>query len=181
MTTLLLLIIYIAFISLGIPDSLFGTAWPAIYSELTLPISYGSFVTIIISCGTIISSLLSSRLLARFGTGFICIFSTALTAIALLLFSFSNNFYLLCVCALPLGLGAGAIDIALNNYVALHYSAIHMSFLLFLRCRCIGQPIYLIKNYWITRKLAHRVPNCRQYSICNSIIIDSHNNPLEQN
>ena len=92
-------------------------------------ISYGSFVTIIISCGTIISSLLSSRLLARFGTGFICIFSTALTAIALLLFSFSNNFYLLCVCALPLGLGAGAIDIALNNYVALHYSAIHMSFL----------------------------------------------------
>ena len=129
MTTLLLLIIYIAFISLGIPDSLFGTAWPAIYSELTLPISYGSFVTIIISCGTIISSLLSSRLLARFGTGFICIFSTALTAIALLLFSFSNNFYLLCVCALPLGLGAGAIDIALNNYVALHYSAIHMSFL----------------------------------------------------
>lgn len=129
MTTLLLLVIYIAFISLGIPDSLFGTAWPAIYSELTLPISYGSFVTIIISCGTIISSLLSSRLLARFGTGFICIFSTALTAIALLLFSFSNNFYLLCVCALPLGLGAGAIDIALNNYVALHYSAIHMSFL----------------------------------------------------
>ena len=119
MTTLLLLVIYIAFISLGIPDSLFGTAWPAIYSELTLPISYGSFVTIIISCGTIISSLLSSRLLARFGTGFICIFSTALTAIALLLFSFSNNFYLLCVCALPLGLGAGAIDIALNNYVAL--------------------------------------------------------------
>lgn len=68
MTTLLLLVIYIAFISLGIPDSLFGTAWPAIYSELTLPISYGSFVTIIISCGTIISSLLSSRLLARFGT-----------------------------------------------------------------------------------------------------------------
>ncbi len=129
MTTLLLLVIYIAFISLGIPDSLFGTAWPAIYSELTLPISYGSFVTIIISCGTIISSLLSSRLLARFGTGFICIFSTALTAIALLLFSFSNNFYLLCFFALPLGLGAGAIDIALNNYVALHYSAIHMSFL----------------------------------------------------
>ena len=92
MTTLLLLVIYIAFISLGIPDSLFGTAWPAIYSELTLPISYGSFVTIIISCGTIISSLLSSRLLARFGTGFICIFSTALTAIALLLFSFSITF-----------------------------------------------------------------------------------------
>lgn len=127
MTTFLLLIIYIAFISLGIPDSLFGTAWPAIYSELTLPISYGSFVTIIVSCGTIISSLLCSRLLARFGTGFICIFSTALTAIALLLFSFSNNFYLLCVCALPLGLGAGAIDIALNNYVALHYSAIHIN------------------------------------------------------
>lgn len=129
MTTFLLLVIYIAFISLGIPDSLFGTAWPAIYAELTLPISYGSFVTIIISCGTIISSLLSSRVLARFGTGVICIFSTALTAIALLLFSFSNNFYLLCVCALPLGLGAGAIDTALNNYVSLHYSAIHMSFL----------------------------------------------------
>lgn len=129
MATLLLLIIYIAFISLGIPDSLFGTAWPAIYSELALPISYGSFVTIIISCGTIISSLLSSLLLSRFGTEIICIFSTALTAIALLMFSFSNNLCLLCICALPLGLGAGAIDIALNNYVTLHYSAIHMSFL----------------------------------------------------
>ena len=95
MTTLLLLVIYIAFISLGIPDSLFGTAWPAIYSELTLPISYGSFVTIIISCGTIISSLLSSRLLARFGTGFICIFSTALTAILITFTCYASAPYLL--------------------------------------------------------------------------------------
>lgn len=129
MSTFLLFIIYIAFIGLGIPDSLFGTAWPAIYTEFDLPISFASFVTVIISCGTIISSIFSSRIINRFGTNKVCAFSTAMTAAALIGFSFSGNLFLLCLCAIPLGLGAGAIDTALNNYVAMHYSATHMNFL----------------------------------------------------
>lgn len=129
MATFLLLIIYIAFIGLGIPDSLFGTAWPAIYSEFSLPISFASFVTVIISCGTIISSMFSAKVINRFGTNKVSVFSTAMTAVALIGFSFSGNLWLLCLFAVPLGLGAGAIDTALNNYVAVHYSATHMSFL----------------------------------------------------
>lgn len=129
MASMLLVIIYIAFISLGLPDSLFGTAWPAIYTEFSLPISCGSFVTVIIPCGTIISSLLSSRVISRFGTGKVTAFSTGLTALALLGFSCSGSLTALCLCSIPLGLGAGAVDTALNNYVALHYSAVHMSFL----------------------------------------------------
>lgn len=129
MATLLLLVIYIAFIGLGIPDSLFGTAWPGIYTEFDLPISFASFVTVIISCGTIVSSMFSAKVINRFGTNKVSAFSTALTAAALLGFSVSGNLWLLCLFAVPLGLGAGAIDTALNNYVAVHYSATHMSFL----------------------------------------------------
>lgn len=129
MATLLLAVIYTAFIGLGIPDSLFGTAWPAIYREFSLPISFASFVTVTTSCGTVFSSLMSSQVIRRFGTARVSAFSTALTAVALLGFSFSGSFWLLILCAIPLGLGAGAIDTALNNYVALHYSATHMSFL----------------------------------------------------
>lgn len=129
MATILLIIIYIAFIGLGIPDSLFGTAWPAIYAEFHLPISYASFVNVIISCGTIVSSMVSARVISRFGTDKVSAFSTAMTAAALLGFSCSGNLLMLCFLAVPLGLGAGAIDTALNNYVALHYSATHMSFL----------------------------------------------------
>lgn len=129
MVTFLLIIIYIAFIGLGIPDSLFGTAWPAIYAEFDLPISFASFVTVIISCGTIVSSMVSARVIGRFGTNLVSAVSTAMTAAALLGFSLSGSLWLLCLCAVPLGLGAGAIDTALNNYVAVHYSATHMSFL----------------------------------------------------
>ncbi len=129
MATLLLTVIYIAFIGLGIPDSLFGTAWPAIYTEFQLPISFASFVSVTICCGTIVSSMSSAKLIRRFGTNRVSAFSTALTAAALLGFSFSGNLLVMCLCAIPLGLGAGAIDTALNNYVALHYSATHMSFL----------------------------------------------------
>ncbi len=114
---------------IGIPDSLFGTAWPAIYTEFDLPISFGSFVTVIISCGTIVSSMFSAKFINRFGTNKVSAFSTALTAVALLGFSVSWNLWLLCIFAVPLGLGAGAIDTALNNYVAVHYSATHMCFL----------------------------------------------------
>lgn len=129
MATLLLIVIYIAFIGLGVPDSLFGTAWPAIYTDLDLPVSWASIVTIIVSCGTIISSLLSSWLISRFGTGKITAVSTLMTALALLGFSCSDSILWLCLCAVPLGLGAGSIDTALNNYVALHYEASHMNFL----------------------------------------------------
>lgn len=129
MATLLLIVIYIAFIGLGVPDSLFGTAWPAIYTNLNLPVSWASIVTIIVSCGTITSSLLSSWLISRFGTGKITAVSTLMTALALLGFSCSDSMLWLCLCAIPLGLGAGSIDTALNNYVALHYKASHMNFL----------------------------------------------------
>lgn len=129
MATALLIIIYIAFIGLGIPDSLFGTAWPAIYSEFELPISFGSFVTIIISCGTVLSSVISSKIISRLGTNKVSAYSTLLTALALLGFSFAPNLWVMCFWAIILGVGAGAIDVALNNYVAIHYSATHMSFL----------------------------------------------------
>ena len=129
MTLLLLFIIYIAVIGLGIPDSLFGTAWPAISDEFSLPVSWANFVTIIISGGTIISSLLSARIINRFGTAAVTAVSTTMTAFALLGFSVSQNILYLCLCAIPLGLGTGAIDTALNNYVALHYKASHMNFL----------------------------------------------------
>ena len=129
MATALLIIIYIAFIGLGIPDSLFGTAWPAIYSELELPIAFGSFVTILISCGTVLSSVISSKIISRLGTNKVSAYSTLLTALALLGFSFAPNLWVMCFWAIILGVGAGAIDVALNNYVAIHYSATHMSFL----------------------------------------------------
>ena len=129
MSTILLIVIYIAFIGLGIPDSLFGTAWPAIYMEFGLPVGAASAVTLLISASTIVSSLLSTRVIQRFGTGWVTAVSTTLTAAALLGFSLSGSLLWLCLFAIPLGLGAGAVDSALNSYVALHYRASHMSFL----------------------------------------------------
>ena len=129
MTLALLVVIYVAFVGLGIPDSLFGAAWPAIYADLGLPVSLGSVITMIVSCGTIVSSLASAAVINRFGTGRVTAFSTTLTAIALLGFSLAPSLVWLCLLAVPLGLGAGAIDTALNNYVALHYHATHMNFL----------------------------------------------------
>ena len=127
--TILLIIIYIAFIGLGIPDSLFGTAWPAIYQEFGLPISSANYVTLLISGGTLISSLFAAKIINRFGTAKVTVISTAMTAAALFGFSCSRNLFWLCLSAIPLGLGAGAIDSALNNYVALYYKAVHMNFL----------------------------------------------------
>jgi len=129
MTTLLLIVIYIAFIGLGIPDSLFGTAWPAIYVEFGLPVASANYVTLLTSGCTILSSLFSPRLTNRFGTEYITLASTAMTAAALLGFSCSGKLIWLCLFAVPLGLGAGAIDTALNHYVALRYKATHMNFL----------------------------------------------------
>ncbi|NLM60953.1 MAG: MFS transporter, partial [Clostridiales bacterium] len=119
MYLLLLAIIYIAFISLGLPDSLLGSAWPVMHKQLEVPLSYAGIVTMIISSGTIISSLMSERVTRKFGAGLVTAVSVFMTAAALFGFSISNSFILLCIWAIPYGLGAGAIDAALNNYVAL--------------------------------------------------------------
>lgn len=129
MYSLLLVIIYLAFISLGLPDSLIGSAWPVMHQELQVPVSYMGILTMLISGGTILSSLLSDRMTRRFGTGPVTAASVFLTAAALFGFSVTNSFWLLCLWALPYGLGAGAVDASLNNYVALHYASRHMSWL----------------------------------------------------
>lgn len=129
MYTLLLLLIYLAFISLGLPDSLLGSAWPVIHQELQVPLSYAGAVTMIISFGTICSSLMSERLTKKLGVNIVTVCSVLLTAIALYGFSTTSAFWMLCLWGIPYGLGAGAIDAALNNYVALHYNSRHMSWL----------------------------------------------------
>ena len=129
MYSLLLALIYIAFISLGLPDSLLGSGWPVMHGELGVPVSYMGVVTMVISGGTIISSLFSDKLTRAWGTRIVTVASVFLTVLALFGFSFSKKFWQLIVFAVPYGLGAGAIDAALNNYVALHYKAKHMSWL----------------------------------------------------
>ncbi|NMA67358.1 MAG: MFS transporter [Clostridiaceae bacterium] len=129
MYSLLLAIIYIAFISLGLPDSLLGSAWPVMYGQLGVPISYAGIVTILITGGTIVSSLMSDKMTRKLGAGLVTAISVAMTAAALFGFSVSNSFIMLCIWAIPYGLGAGAVDAALNNYVALHYASRHMSWL----------------------------------------------------
>ncbi len=129
MYSLLLALIYLAFISLGLPDSLLGAGWPAIHGDLNVPVSYMGFVSMTISGGTIVSSLFSDRLTKKLGTPVVTVVSVFLTEAALFGFSFSGRFWMLIVFAVPYGLGAGAIDAALNNYVALHYKARHMSWL----------------------------------------------------
>ena len=129
MVHLLLFIIYMAFISLGLPDGLLGAAWPSMQPNLDVPFSYAGIITMIICCCTIISSLLTVHLVRKLGTGKLVFFSVLLTALALLGFSLSHKFYLLCILAVPYGLGAGAIDASLNNYVATHFKAKHMSWL----------------------------------------------------
>lgn len=129
MYTLLLAIIYLAFISLGLPDSLLGSGWPVMHEVFGVPVSYMGIITVLISCGTVISSLLSDKLTKKLGTSVVTVVSVFLTAVALLGFSFATEFWMLILLAIPYGLGAGAIDAALNNYVALHYSSRHMSWL----------------------------------------------------
>ena len=129
MIHLLIIIIYLAFISLGLPDAVFGGSWPTMYLEFDVPVSFAGIVTTIISLGTIISSLQSDKMTFRFGTGKVTAISVAMTAIALFGFSISHSFLALCLWAIPYGLGAGGVDASLNNYVALHYSSRVMSWL----------------------------------------------------
>lgn len=128
-TLLLLIIIYISFISLGLPDSLLGSAWPSMYYSLNVPLHYAGFISMVIAGGTVVSSIFSERIIRRLGTGIVTAISVLMTAAALIGFSFSHVFWALCLCSIPLGLGAGSVDTALNNYVALHYKARHMSWL----------------------------------------------------
>lgn len=127
--TLILIIVYLSFISLGLPDSLLGSAWPAMYGELGVSISSISWISVITTGGTVLSSLLSGTMIKRFGTAKVTLVSILLTAIALLGFAFSGSFLGLCILAIPLGLGAGSVDAALNNFVALYFKASHMSWL----------------------------------------------------
>ena len=129
MFQLLLIIIYLAFISLGLPDSLLGSAWPAMYQEFSVPVSYAGGISMIIAVGTIVSSLQSDRLTKRFGTGKVTAASVLMTAAALYGFSISHFYGALCLWAVPYGFGAGSVDASLNNYVALHYASRHMSWL----------------------------------------------------
>ena len=129
MVHLLLAVIYLAFISLGLPDSLLGSAWPSMQPEFGVPVSYAGIISMIIALGTVVSSLQSDRLTRKLGAGLVTALSVLLTALALLGFSLSRSFWALCLLAIPYGLGAGSVDAALNNYVALNYASRHMSWL----------------------------------------------------
>ncbi len=126
---LLLAVIYLSFISLGLPDSLLGSAWPSMYPQFNVPVSYAGVISMIIAAGTIVSSLQSDRLTRKLGTGKVTALSVAMTALALFGFSTCDSFWMLCLWAIPYGLGAGSVDASLNNYVALHYASRHMSWL----------------------------------------------------
>lgn len=129
MLHLLLIIIYISFISLGLPDGLLGSAWPSMYGSLDVPVSYAGILSMLISGGTVVSALLCERLVKKLGTGLVTAISVAMTAVALFGFSASTTFGQLCLWSIPYGLGAGSVDAALNNFVALHYKSRHMSWL----------------------------------------------------
>ena len=129
MVSLLLPIIYLSFISLGLPDALLGAAWPVMCLEFNMPVSFAGIISVTISCGTIVSSLMSDRLTRRFGTAKVTACSVAMTACALFGFSITGSFWLLLLWAIPYGLGAGSVDASINNYVALHYASRHMSWL----------------------------------------------------
>lgn len=129
MAHLLLVVIYISFISLGLPDGLLGAAWPTIQGEFGVPVSYAGIISMIVAVGTVISSLMSGRIARRMNAGRITLVSVGMTAAAMLGFSATRSFWMLCLWAIPYGLGAGSVDAALNNYVALHYASRHMSWL----------------------------------------------------
>lgn len=154
MYTLLLVLIYLAFMSLGLPDSLLGSGWPAMHLEMDIPVSYMGIISMLISGGTIISSLLSDKLTKKFSTRIVTVVSVFLTVIALFGFSISTSFWMFLIFAIPFGLGAGAIDAALNNYVALHYSSKSMSWL-----HCSWGVGTIISPFVMSYALTHSVWN----------------------
>lgn len=151
MTTALLFVIYLSFISLGLPDTLLGAAWPAMRAELGVPLDGAGLLSLIVSLFTTVSSLLSGRLLSRFGTGPVAFFSVLGTALGLLGFSFGGNSLWLLAAAVPLGLGAGAVDAGLNNFVALNCKPRHMNFLhCFWGLGAMGGPA--VMAFWLSRQ-----------------------------
>ena len=164
----LLVVIYLAFISLGLPDSLLGAAWPVMRAELGAPLSAAGAVSMVVSFGTIVSSLMSNRLIRRFGTGRVTFVSVVMTAFALLGYSYARSLGWLCLLAVPLGLGAGSVDAALNNFVALHYRAQHMSWLhCFWGLGATAGPVImaacLIGRGWTS---GYRVISALQFALC---------------
>ena len=129
MYSLLIALLYLAYIGLGLPSSLIGSAWPAMHNALNVPISYVGVISMVISGGTIVSSLLSDKLTRKLGTRVVTVLSVFITTLTLFGFSFSNTFWMLIVFAIPYGLASGAIDAAVNNYVAVHYESKHLSWL----------------------------------------------------
>ncbi len=153
MATILLILIYLAFISLGLPDSIVGVSWPVMKIDLGVPLEYGGYISLIITVGTIISSLFSGYIINKLKTGKVIVLSIFLTCFALFGYSISNNYFYIMLFALPLGIGAGSIDTALNNYVALHYKSHHMNWLhsFWGVGASIGPAImsfYLLDNAW---------------------------------
>ena len=182
MVSLLLAVIYAAFISLGLPDALLGSAWPIMHTQMNVPLSYAGIVTFTIAMGTVISALLSDRLTLKLGAGKVTALSVSLTALALLGFSFSSQYWMLLVFAIPYGLGAGSVDAALNNYVALHYSNRHMSWL---HCMwgvgaSIGPSImgWVLSGGSLTWPMGYRVVGLIQLALTAIILISL---PLWQN
>ena len=138
MINLLLAIIYLSFISLGLPDALLGAAWPMMHLEFAVPVSYAGAISLIIAVGTVASSLLSDRMTRWLGTAKLTAFSALLTALSIFGFSMSHSYWMLCLWAIPYGLGAGSVDASLNNYVAVHYASRHMSWL-----HCMWAPVWV--------------------------------------
>jgi len=174
LTGILLILIYISFISLGLQDSLFGSAWPSMYGSLNVPLSYAGIISMIGSAGTVIATIFSVYVIRRLKTGLAVTMSVVFTATALLGFSLTHSFIFLCVCAVPLGLGSGSIDAALNNYVALNYKARHMSWL-----HCfwgVGASLGpLIMSWFLTRgdswQSGYRTISVVQFSLILLLII----------
>lgn len=153
MAGLLLVVIYIAFIGLGLPDSLLGAAWPVAHVDLNVPIAVAGLVSIVTTAGTVLSSLLSERMIKRFGVGVVTAVSVFMTAAALMGIGFAKSFWVIAALAVPLGLGAGTVDSGLNNYVALHYKSTHMNWLhCFWGVGATAGPmimsLYLARNFW---------------------------------
>lgn len=173
---LLLVVIYLAFISLGLPDSLLGAGWPSMYQTLQTPVYMAGFISMIVAGGTVISSLFSARLIYVFGVSKVTTFSVFTTALALLGFAYSEHFIYLCLLSIPLGLGAGCVDVALNNYVALHYKARHMNWLhCFWGIGAAAGPI-IMARYIATGKLwshGYNTVACIQISIAIILLVST--------
>lgn len=167
MASLLLAIIYLSFISLGLPDSLLGSAWPVMRLEFGASLSFAGVVSMIISGGTIVSSLLSDRMTQRLGAGRVTAASVAMTAAALFGFSTCRAAWMLCLWAIPYGLGAGGVDAALNNYVALHYSGRHNELVArLLGCGRVNQSLHHERLSGSRQQLARRLSHGIADPVC---------------